>query len=215
MSATRPADARHGADAEPFAFTPENLERAKRIIAKYPEGRQQSAVIPLLDLAQRQIHNHLPIAAIEYVAGLLDIPRIRVHEVATFYTMFYLNKVGRFHLQVCQTTPCWLRGSDAVKAACERHLGITYGETTADGMFSLAAVECLGACVNAPVVQVNDDLYEDVDADSVVRLIEGLKAGDPPPVGTMVDRQTSAPVGGPTTLTGDPTQRPVDRAGDD
>lgn len=215
MSAKSPDGTRLEGAGAAFAFTPENLERAKRIIAKYPDGRQQSAVIPLLDLAQRQVHNHLPIEAIEYVAAMLDMPRIRVHEVATFYTMFYLNKVGRFHLQVCQTTPCWLRGSDEVKAACERHLGIGYGQTTEDGLFSLAPVECLGACVNAPVLQVNDDLYEDLDADSVVRLIEGLRAGDPPPVGTMIDRQTSAPVGGATTLTSDPTRRPDDRAGDD
>ena len=140
-----------------FEFTPENVERARAHIAKYPPGREASAVLPLLDLAQRQMGGWVPRAAMDYVAGLLGMAPIRVYEVATFYTMFNLRPVGRYLLQVCTTTPCWLRGSDAVVAACEKKLGIGIGGKTEDGLFSMIEVECLGACVNAPVLQVNDD----------------------------------------------------------
>lgn len=184
-----------------FEFTGENLARAKAEIAKYPPGRQASAVLALLDLAQRQYDNWLPRAAMDYVAGLLDMPRIRVYEVATFYTMLHLRPVGRHLLQVCTTTPCWLRGSDAVVGACERKLGIGMGETTADGKFTLIEVECLGACVNAPVIQVNDDFYEDLDGGSTEALIDALVRGETPPKGSVKRRQGSAPEGGPTTLT--------------
>jgi NADH-quinone oxidoreductase E subunit len=184
-----------------FELTPENLSRAKAEIAKYPPGRQASAVLALLYLAQGQHDNWLPRAAMDYVAGLLDMPRIRVYEVATFYTMFHLRPVGRHLLQVCTTTPCWLRGSDAVVEACERKLGIAMGETTADGKFTLIEVECLGACVNAPVIQVNDDFYEDLDGKSTEALIEDLARGEAPPKGSVKRRQGSAPEGGPTTLT--------------
>jgi len=135
------------AQPEHFEFAPENLERAKAHIAKYPAGRQQSAVLPLLDLAQRQSGGWLPRAAMHYVAEMLEMPRIRVYEVATFYTMFNLQPVGRYLLQACTTTPCWLRGSDAVVGACEKKLGIGIGGTTEDGLFTLVEVECLGACV--------------------------------------------------------------------
>jgi len=183
-----------------FAFEPEYLERAKHIIAKYPPGRQASAVMPLLDLAQRQNDNWLPRAAMDYVADLLEMPRIRVYEVATFYTMYNRSPVGRHFVQVCTTTPCWLRGSDDIVAACERKLGISTGETTDDGQFTLLEAECLGACVNAPVVQVNDDYYEDLDAESMERLLDALARGEQPPAGSVKGRRGSCPAGGPTTL---------------
>jgi NADH-quinone oxidoreductase E subunit len=184
-----------------FVFSPENLERAQRFVAKYPAGRQASAVLPLLDLAQRQCGNWLPRAAIEYVAGYLGLAPIRVYEVATFYSMFNLAPVGRYLMQVCTTTPCWLRGSDDVVATCQRKLGIGMDETTPDGMFSMREVECLGACVNAPVVQVNDDYYEDLDAERTAMLLDALARGEPPPKGSLAGRRGSEPAGGRTTLT--------------
>jgi NADH-quinone oxidoreductase E subunit len=197
------SEASHAPVAQPasFAFTPETLEKAKAYIAKYPPGRQASAVLPLLDLAQRQHDNWLPRAAMDYVAGLLEMAPIRVYEVATFYTMFNLRPVGRNFFQICTTTPCWLRGSDDVVRACERKLGISIGETTADGRFTLKEVECLGACVNAPVIQVNDDFYEDLDGPSTEALIDALARGETPPVGSVRGRMGSAPEGERTTLT--------------
>ena len=158
-------------------------------------------MLPLLDLAQRQHDNWLPRAAMDVVADMLGMPRIRVYEVATFYTMFNLKPVGRHFFQICTTTPCWLRGSDEVVHACERKLGIGIGETTPDGQFTLIEVECLGACVNAPIIQVNDDFYEDLDGAATERLIDALKRGEAPKPGSVKGRQTSAPEGGPTTLT--------------
>ncbi|MDJ0950409.1 MAG: NADH-quinone oxidoreductase subunit NuoE [Alphaproteobacteria bacterium] len=186
---------------ESFAFAPDYLEKAKAYIAKYPPGRQASAVLPLLDLAQRQSGNWLPQAAMDHVAELLDMPRIRVYEVATFYTMFNLAPVGTHFLQLCTTTPCWLCGSDDVVRACQDELGIGVGETTADGQFTIAEVECLGACCNAPMLQLNDDYYEDLDYDRTRALLRALKEGQRPEPGPQVDRQTSAPISGPTTLT--------------
>ena len=183
-----------------FAFTPENLAKAKAHIAKYPASRQASAVLPLLDLAQRQNDNWLPRVAMDTVADMLGMARIRVYEVATFYTMFNLKPVGKHFFQICTTTPCWLRGSDEVVAACKKKLGIGIGETTADDQFTLKEVECLGACVNAPVIQVNDDFYEDLDGPSTEALIDALARGERPPVGSVKKRQTSAPEGEPTTL---------------
>ena len=183
-----------------FAFEPEYLERAKHIIAKYPAGKQASAVMPLLDLAQRQNDNWLPRAAMDYVADMLGMPRIRVYEVATFYTMYNLKPVGKHFVQICTTTPCWLRGSDDVVKACERKLGIGLGETTPDGQFTVIEVECLGACVNAPMVQINDDYYEDLDAASTARILEALKRGETPKPGPQNGRHTSEPLGGATTL---------------
>jgi len=189
---------------EHFEFTPENRERAAAHIAKYPPGRQASAVLPLLDLAQRQSGGWLPQAAMHHVALMLGMPRIRVYEVATFYTMFNLRPVGRYLLQACTTTPCWLRGSAAVVGACEKKLGIGIGGTTADGLFTLVEVECLGACVNAPILQVNDDFYEDLDGPSTEALLDALREGKPPPVGSLNGRRGSAPAGGKTTLTEPP-----------
>jgi len=183
---------------ETFVFTPENRERAERIIAKYPPGRQASAVLALLDLAQRQCGGWLPRPAMEHVAEMLEMAPIRVYEVATFYSMFNLRPVGRFHIQVCRTTPCWLRGSDALTQTCERRLGIGLGGRTPDGRFSLVVVECLGACVNAPVVQINDDFYEDLDPQLLERVLEALERGERPAVGSQIGRQGSAPVGSET-----------------
>ena len=184
-----------------FAFTAENLEKAKCHIGKYPPGRQASAVLPLLDLAQRQHDNWLPKAAMDYVGEMLEMAPIRIYEVATFYTMFNLRPVGQWFLQACTTTPCWLRGSDEVVAACKRKLGIGVGDTTADRQFTLVEVECLGACVNAPILQVNDDFYEDLDGPSTEALLDALAAGKPPPFGSVTGRQGSMPATGKTTLT--------------
>jgi len=196
---------------EHFEFTPENRERAQAYIAKYPPGRQASAVLPLLDLAQRQSGGWLPLAAMHHVAEILEMPRIRVYEVATFYTMLNLRPVGRYLLQACTTTPCWLRGSDAVVAACEKKLGIGIGGTSEDGLFTLVEVECLGACVNAPILQVNDDFYEDLDGASTEVLLDALREGKPPPIGSLAGRRGSAPAGGKTTMT-EPPEPPVMQA---
>ena len=190
------------AGAGSFAFTPENKAAAEAAIAKYPPGRQASAVLPLLDLAQRQNGGWLPRAALEHVAALLDMAPIRVYEVATFYTMLNLEPVGRYHVQLCRTTPCWLCGADALRDACREELGIELGGTTADGLFTLAEAECLGACVNAPMIQINDHFYEDLDPDRVKELLRAFRAGTPPEPGSQTGRQTSAPASGPTTLTG-------------
>ena len=198
-----------------FEFTPVNVERARAHIAKYPPGREASAVLPLLDLAQRQMGGWVPRAAMDYVAGLLGVAPIRVYEVATFYTMFNLRPVGRYLLQVCTTTPCWLRGSDAVVAACEKKLGIGIGGKTEDGLFSMIEVECLGACVNAPILQVNDDFYEDLDGPATEALIDALRAGSSPPPGSVIGRHGSAPVGGKTTLTEVPATAADARGSDD
>ena len=198
-------DAELRARWEGFAWTDANAKAAKKIVARYPEGRQQSASIPLLDLAQRQVgaetntQGWLPLPVMEFVAAELDMPVIRVLEVATFYTMFNLALVGRFHVQVCGTTPCMLRGSDDVLEACYKR-GLKKGRTTADGLFTLSEVECLGACANAPMVQINDDNYEDLTADSMGAILDALAAGKAPRPGPQVDRQTSCPEGGPTTL---------------
>ncbi len=183
-----------------FAFTPENRAKAEAHIAKYPKGRQASAVLALLDLAQRQAGGWLPRAAIEHVAGLLAMPAIRAYEVASFYSMLSLKPVGKHLVQLCRTTPCWLRGSDAVRDACKRKLGIAIGETTAGGSFTLVEVECLGGCVNAPVVQINDDLYEDLTAERMEEILTLLQRGEAVPYGVQIERQFSAPVGGLTTL---------------
>jgi NADH-quinone oxidoreductase E subunit len=188
------------AQPESFEFTPENLARAKAHIAKYPPGRQASAVLPLLWIAQEQHGGWLPRAAMDHIAGILDMAPIRVYEVGTFYTMFNLRPVGRYLLQACTTTPCWLRGSDEVVRACERKLGIDAGGTTADGLFTLIEVECLGACVNAPILQVNDDFYEDLDGPATERLLDALHDGKASPPGSVLERLGSEPVTGRTTL---------------
>ena len=188
-----------------FAWTDSNRKAAAAIVAQYPEGRQASASIPLLDLAQRQVgaetntQGWLPIPVMEFVAAELGMPVIRVLEVATFYTMFNLVPVGRFHVQVCGTTPCLLRGSDDLLDACYQR-GLAKGGTTDDGLFTLTEVECLGACANAPMVQVNDDNYEDLTGESMGAILDALARGETPRPGPQIERQTSCPVGGPTTL---------------
>lgn len=183
-----------------FAFSADNLAWAKKQIAKYPEGRQQSAVIPLLWRAQEQAGGWLPQKAIEHVADVLGMANIRVLEVATFYTMFNLAPVGKFHVQMCGTTPCMLRGAGALLDICHRRIGHQY-EVTADGKFSWVEVECLGACVNAPMAQINYDYYEDLTPESFEKVLDEMAAGRTPKPGPQVDRQLSAPIGGPTTLT--------------
>src|SRR5687768_3234292 len=181
-----------------FAWTAENAAKAKEIVARYPEGRQQSAVMPLLDLAQRQVgaetqtQGWLPVPVMEYIGRQLGMAYIRVYEVATFYTMYNLAPVGRYHVQVCGTTPCMLRGSDDVFAAC-KNKGLVKGKTTPDGLFTLTEVECLGACTNAPMVQINDDNFEDLTYDSMNAVLEELANGESPKAGPQIERQTSCP----------------------
>lgn len=189
-----------------FVFTPENLAEAKKHIAKYPPGREQSAVMPLLMIAQKQHQNWLPQAAIELVAAMCNMPKIRVHEVASFYSMYNLAPVGRHHVQCCTTTPCWLRGSDEVVRACRDTLGIDFGETTRDGLFTLTEVECLGACVNAPMIQVDshdgsETFYEDLDYASTHEILLKLKRNEKPKPGPQSARKSSEPAAGLTTLT--------------
>jgi NADH-quinone oxidoreductase subunit E len=189
-----------------FAWTAENATRAEEIVKRYPEGRQRSAVMPLLDLAQRQVgaetktQGWLPIPVIEYVATYLDMPVIRVLEVATFYTMYNLVPVGRYHVQVCGTTPCMLRGSDEIMAACKKR-GMVKGHTTDDGLWTLTEVECMGNCASAPMVQINDDNYEDLTAERLDHVLDELAAGRQPKSGTQEPgRHTVEPLGGPTSL---------------
>jgi len=189
------------ADSQKFEFSPENVARAQAHIAKYPEGRQASAVLPLLDLAQRQNGGWVSREAMTYIADMLGMAEIRVYEVATFYTMVNLQPVGKYLIQLCRTTPCWLCGSDDLRDACKDVLGIGVGESTADGMFTLVEVECLGACVNAPMVQINDDFYEDLSAGRMKEILDMLRRGEQPPTGSQTGRQTSAPITGATTLT--------------
>ena len=189
-----------------FAWTKENAAKAKDVIARYPAGRQRSAVMPLLDLAQRQVgaetntQGWLPIPVMEFVARELDMPIIRVVEVASFYTMYNLVPVGRFHVQVCGTTPCMLRGSDDILAACKKR-GMAKGHTTADGLWTLTEVECMGNCASAPMVQINDDNYEDLTAERLDSVLDALAADKTPKAGTQEPgRHTVEPLGGPTTL---------------
>lgn len=192
----------HDNQPDSFAFTPENMDWAATQIAKYPEGRQASAVLPLLWQAQKQGGGWLSEPAIRCVADMLDMPYMRALEVATFYSMFNLSPVGKYFVQLCGTTPCWLRGADDLKAVCRRQIGEP-GDISEDGKLSWIEVECLGACVNAPMVQINDDFYEDLTADTFERLLEDLRHGRNVMTGPQNGRQASAPEGGPTVLKGD------------
>lgn len=196
-SSHAPVSAEDVPDVAKFEFTPENLKRAKEIVSIYPEGFQAAAVIPLLDLAQRQHDNWLPLKAMNYVAEFLKMPRMRVYEVATFYTMFNRAPVGKHFVQVCTTTPCQLRGSDEIFKLCK---DLTKG----DKDFKVIEVECLGACVNAPMVQINDDYYEDLTPKDVKDIISELKAGKRPKVGPRSGRFTCEPKDGLTSLTSPP-----------
>lgn len=198
-----------------FSFSDENQEKIKDILCRYPKGFQKSAIMPLLDLAQRQIADEnkgneargekacggwIPQAAMDEIARIVDLPAIKIYEVATFYSMYNLSPIGENHIQCCTTTPCWLRGSAKVVEACEKHLGIKVGQTTADGKFTLTEVECLGACVNAPMVQINDDYFEDLDETSMTEILRLIENGVSPKKGPQVKRKDSAPVGGATVL---------------
>ncbi len=189
-----------------FEWTSENRIKADYHIAKYPEGRQKSAVMPLLDLAQRQVGEEtntqgwLPLPVIEYVAKYLDMPVIRVLEVATFYFMYNMKPVGKYHVQVCGTTPCMLRGSDELFETCKKR-GMTKGAVSEDGLWTLTEVECMGNCATAPMVQINDDNYEDLTPERLDAVLDALAKGEQPRTGTQEPgRHTSEPLGGPTTL---------------
>ena len=182
-----------------FAFTKENISWAKEQIAKYPKGRQASAIIPLLWQAQKQSGGWLPEPAIRYVAEFRDMPHMRAMEVATFYTMFNLEPVGEHFVQLCGTTPCWLRGADNLKDVCRKVIG-EQNTVTEDGKLSWLEVECLGACVNAPMVQINDDFYEDLTAEWFEKILLDLKRGDTVIPGPQTSRQASEPEGGRTVL---------------
>ena len=185
-----------------FAFTPENLAWCAQEIKKYPENRQASAVIALLWRGQEQNGGWVTEPMIRVVGDMLAMPYIRVLEVATFYTMFNLAPRGKYLLQVCKTTPCWLRGSDDVTGIVKSRLKVGPGETTPDGLFSWMEVECLGACANAPVIQVNDDYYEDLDAAKTQALLDALARGEQPETGSQTGRRSSEPAGARTSLTG-------------
>jgi NADH-quinone oxidoreductase subunit E len=189
-----------------FAWSKDNAKQAKIIVARYPDGRQRSAVMPLLDLAQRQVgaetntQGWLPLPVMEYVAKYLDMPAIRVLEVASFYMMYNLVPVGKFHVQVCGTTPCMLRGSDEIIAVCKAR-GMSKGHVSDDGLWTLTEVECMGNCSSAPMVQINDDNYEDLTPESLDKVLDALAAGKQPKAGTQIKgRHTVEPLGGPTTL---------------
>jgi len=182
------------ADFSSFAFSAENEIRAKNILKRYPEGRQASAILPLFDLAQRQCGGWLPRSAIEKVTEMLGVSLIRGYEIATFYTMFNLEPVGKYHVQICRTTPCMLRGSEDLKRACMQHLSIKCGETTQDGAFTVSEVECIGACVNAPVVQINEAYYEDLTREKLIDILQDLAKGRKVKPGSALGRQGSAPL---------------------
>ena len=198
-------DAPHPRAFADFAWTAANADEARAIIACYPAGRQASAIMPLLWLAQQQMaaatgSAWLPVPVIEYVAAQIGMPYMRAYEVATFYTMYNLTPVGRFHVQVCGTTPCMLRGSGDLLRACHDR-GLTgHGGTTADGLFTLTEVECLGACANAPMAQINDDNYEDLTYETMTAILDALARGETPKPGSAIGRTASCPEGGPTTL---------------
>jgi NADH-quinone oxidoreductase subunit E len=195
-------------EPDSFAFDAESEAKIATILKRYPEGKQASAVIPLLYIAQRQMGRltqsaWVPRVAMDVIAARLSMPPIRVYEVATFYFMFNMKPIGRHHLQLCGTTPCMLRGSDDVLRACKDAGGLKgVGDTSADGLFTLTEVECLGACVNAPILQIDDDYYEDLDYESTVKLLEAFKRGERPRSGSAIGRQASAPAGEQTVLTG-------------
>ncbi|MCA3387507.1 MAG: NAD(P)H-dependent oxidoreductase subunit E [Roseomonas sp.] len=195
-------------EPDSFAFDAESEAKIATILKRYPEGKQASAVIPLLYVAQRQMGRltgsaWVPRVAMDVIAERLSMPPIRVYEVATFYLMFNMKPIGRHHLQLCGTTPCMLRGSDDVLRACKDAGGLKgVGDTSADGLFTLTEVECLGACVNAPILQIDDDYYEDLDYESTVKLLEAFKRGERPKPGSAIGRMASAPAGEQTVLTG-------------
>mmetsp|Transcript_31946 Transcript_31946/g.80114 ORF Transcript_31946/g.80114 Transcript_31946/m.80114 type:complete len:245 (+) Transcript_31946:49-783(+) len=195
----RHKDTPYNHDETPFDFNAENTEQVKKIMAKYPPHYKKACVIPLLHLAQKQ-QGWLPLAAMNKVATILQVPKVDVYETATFYTMFNREPVGKYFVQVCGTTPCQLCGANEVIAALQSHLKISMGETTPDKKFTLVEVECLGACVNAPMMQINDDYYEDLTPEIAVGIMESLAKDVVPPYGPQQGRKVSMPRGGKTTL---------------
>jgi len=177
-----------------FEWLDENLRKIQKIIEKYPEGRKQSSVVPLLDLAQRQNDGWLSHASIERVAKTLEMPIIRVMEVATFYSMFNLEPIGKNYVQICRTTPCWLRGSNKLTNIAKKVTGCKLGSTSEDKKFTLVEVECLGACCNAPMVQINDDYYEDLDEESFEKILNNLKGNRNVNKGSQIGRISSKPL---------------------
>lgn len=199
------------ASYQPESFSFKDQKKVEDIIARYPAGRQMSAIMPLLDLAQRQIGEEganasppyggwIPRAAMDEVARIVDVAPMRVYEVATFYSMYNLAPVGKYLLQMCTTTPCWLCGSAKIVEAAEKNLGIHMGESTKDGLFTMMEVECLGACANAPMIQVNDDFYEDLTPETMASLLESLKKGVAPTPGPQNGRNKAEAMGGSCTL---------------
>ena len=186
--------------SDSFVLTPENKARADSHIARYPEGRQASAVLAVLDIAQRQNGGWLSPAAVEHVADMLDMAQIRIYEIISFYEMLHAEPVGEHMVRVCTTTPCMLRGSTDILDACKNELGIEVGGTTDDGKFTLTEFECLGACVNAPIVWIDDDYYEDLDPEKTVAILKAFRAGERPEPGSQIGRQGSEPVGEWTAL---------------
>ncbi|MCB1555682.1 MAG: NADH-quinone oxidoreductase subunit NuoE [Alphaproteobacteria bacterium] len=196
---------------QPESFSFRDREVLDDIFSRYPQGRERSAIMPLLDLVQRQTAEDglktrppqggwIPRAAMDEIARLVDQPPVKVYEVATFYSMYNLAPIGVHHVQCCTTTPCWLQGSEAIVKACEEELRLHMGETSADGKFTLSEVECLGACVNAPMVQINDDYYEDLTPETMKQVLKSLKKGQQPEIGPQSTRHASEPLPGPTTL---------------
>lgn len=186
--------------SDSFVLTPKNKARAESHIARYPEGRQASAVLAVLDIAQRQNGGWLSPAAVEHVADMLDMAQIRIYEIISFYEMLHAEPVGEHMVRVCTTTPCMLRGSTDILDACKDELGIEVGGTTDDGKFTLTEFECLGACVNAPIVWIDDDYYEDLDPEKTVAILKAFRAGERPEPGSQIGRQGSEPVGKWTAL---------------
>ncbi len=172
-----------------FKFSQENNILIENILKKYPSNQSASAVMPLLDLAMRQCNGWIPESAMKEVGKIIDVPYIKVYEVATFYSMFNLKPIGKYFIQFCTTTPCWLKGSDNLLESCKKYLNIDINETTKDGNFTLKEVECLGACVNAPMVQINDDYYEDLNKDSLIKLLENLKSGNKVKIGPQLEER--------------------------
>ena len=180
-------------DSDKFEWSENNFSKIKKIIDNYPKGKQQSAILPVLDIAQRQNKGWLSKKAIEKVAETLSMSFIRVMEVATFYSMFNLEPVGKYFVQICRTTPCWLRGSEKLKNTAEKIVGCKIGSTSKDKLFTLVEVECLGACCNAPMVQINDDYYEDLDEENFTKLLSNLKNGKNVVTGSQISRKSSKP----------------------
>lgn len=204
----------HEHQPDSFAFNAASMDKIQKIFALYPEGQQKSAIMPMLHLAQKQVAQTgpfgpfptgggwVPLKAMDEIARLVGVAPIKVYEVATFYSMYNLHPVGKYLVQICTTSPCMLGGcgSDKITEACTSHLGIDFEQTTADGLFTLKDVECLGACVNAPMVQINDDYYEDLTPETIISILDDLKAGRTPKIGPQNSRQGSCPSTGPTTL---------------